>query len=256
MKKQTLSRLVMSFACALALSSAGCISSAKDDTKIGRGESFTSGDAKYDQFFQSVLDAQAKVDGADGEAPLKKALAAGLGVKASMATDEMIAAAKSKAEAMKTGGGGLYVQILPETKLFKKPSKEESEAFTKAVEKTVHDGIVRSDELSGIGTQIKDLEARIEELSDGAGDAFEDPQKKDEVVKELAAAKDVLERSRLKAYAESGRALSFVVGVVRAVDTGGFDTLAMAEAKPAPKPGWSGKAGKPGKPKPKQDFDP
>jgi hypothetical protein len=236
----------------------GCAGFGKEDTRIGRGESFTSGDPKYDEFFQSVLDAQAKVADTDGEAPIKKMLADGLGMKSSTGTDEVLAAAKSKAEAMQSGGGSLYVQILPETKLFKKPSKQESETFTKAVEKAVHDGVAKSDELAGIGTQIHQLEQKQEELSNDVDKTFSDAKRKDEVIKELAAAKDVLEKSRLKAYAESGRALAFVVGVVRAVDTEGYDPVAMAGSSQAPK-GFTGPIGKGGplpKPKPKQDFDP
>jgi len=245
----------------LAAASTGCISNAKDDTKIGKGESFTSGDPKYDEFFQSVLDVQAKVADADGETPLKKTLADGVGVKPTATTDEMIAAAKTKAQAVKSGGGGLYVQLLPEAKLFSKGGKQapkgEGETFTKALEKTVHDGVAHSDELSGIGSQIHDLEGKVDDLSAGVDKTFSDPKRKDEVTKELAAAKDVLERSRLKAYAESGRALAFVVGVVRAVDTDSFDP-SLLDGKPGPKQAVAGPVGggHPVKAKPKQDFDP
>ncbi len=250
----------MGFAIALALAATGCVSSAKDDTKIGRGESFTSGDAKYDEFFQSVLDVQSKVADADGETSLKKTLAEGVGAKPSASLDDLFAAAKTRAQAMKTTGGSIYVEIIPEAKLFKKGGgKSDSDPFTKALEKTVRDGVARSDEFNGIGTQIHELENKREDLESGVDTAFPDAKRKDEVTKELAAAKDVLERSRLKAFAESGRALGVVVGVVRAVDTDNFDPALLADAGQKPqKAGPVGPvpAGRPVKTKPKQDFDP
>ena len=51
---------------------------------------------------------------------------------------------------------------------------------------------------------------------------------------ELEAARGVLAKARLKALAESGRALNFVVELARNVDTGGADTVAVAEATPPP----------------------
>mgnify|MGYP006915312785 CR=1 FL=1 len=72
------------------------------DTKMARGEGFQTGDPKYDEFFQAVLDAKSKVEDVDGTAALKKTLADGLkgaggGSKKAMSTDELFSAAKSKA---------------------------------------------------------------------------------------------------------------------------------------------------------------
>ncbi|MFO0610975.1 MAG: hypothetical protein U0414_00205 [Polyangiaceae bacterium] len=229
-------RGIRSILVALALSTAslaGCMPP-QGDTKMARGEAFTTGDPKYDEFFQEVLDAKSKVEDLDGTTGLKKTLGEGLGSKKSMSNDELFAAAKSKADSMKQGGGGFYVQMLPSAKLYKRGKAADGDAFVKAVEKTVGDGITRSDELSGMAVRIEQLEAKIDGLVEGAGEAFKDSKKKEEVVAELEGARVVLEKARLKALAESGRALNFVVELARNVDTGGADAVAIADAAPAP----------------------
>lgn len=229
-------RVGLLVALALTAPLVGCMPP-QGDTKMARGEGFQTGDPKYDEFFQAVLDAKSKVEDVDGTAALKKTLADGLqgggGSKKSMSTDELFSAAKSKAEAIKEGGGAFYVQMLPSAKLYKR-GKGGDDPFAKAVEKTVSEGISRSDQLSTIAVEIEQLEEKVDGLVDGAGEAFKDPKKKDEVVAELEAARDVLAKARLKALAESGRALNFVVELARNVDTGGADTVAVAEATPPP----------------------
>lgn len=215
------------------------------DTRMARGEGYSTGDPKYDEFFQEVLDAKSKVDGVDATTGLKKTLADGLGgSKKSMSDDELFAAAKSKSDSVKQGGGAFYVQILPSAKLYKR-GKAAEDGFVKAVEKTVADGLSRSDELSGIAIRIRGLEEKVDGLIEGAGDTFKDAKKKDEVVAELEAARDVLEKARLKALAESGRALNFVVELARNVDTGGADAVAVAEATPQPTAKPTGAVGRP-----------
>ena len=49
----------------------GCMTG-QGNTKMAHGEAFTSGDPKYDEFFQSVLDAKSKVEDIDGSRSLKK----------------------------------------------------------------------------------------------------------------------------------------------------------------------------------------
>lgn len=227
------SSVLVALALALGAASAvGCVPP-QADTKMARGEGYSTGDPKYDEFFQEVIDAKSKVEDVDATTGLKKTLADGLGAKKSMSDDDLFAAAKSKSDTIKQGGGGFYVQILPSAKLYKR-GKAAEDGFVKAVEKTVADGISRSDELSGIAIRIRGLEEKIDGLIDGAGDVFKDAKKKDEVVAELEAARGVLEKARLKALAESGRALNFVVELARNVDTGGADTVAIAEATPQP----------------------
>jgi hypothetical protein len=225
------SRSLFVLALALAVPAGGCLPH-QGDTKMARGEAFTSGDPKYDEFFQSVLDAKSKVEDIDGARALRKTLAEGLeSTKESQSNDDLFAAAKSKADSTKEGGGAFYVQFLPKAKLYKR-GKAEADKFSKAVEKTVEEGISKSDEYAGLALQFEQLEGKVEGLIDGAGEAFKDPKKKDEVVAELEAAKDVLEQARMKALAESGRALNFVVELARNVDTGGADAVAIAEVTP------------------------
>ena len=242
-------------------------------TKIGQGESFASGEAKFDAFFEEVLDARTKASNIDGESPLRQRLAEGLGLAPNAASDQMISTAKERADAFKTSGGSLYVQMLPEAKLFTREGKDKVGSLPKAVEETVKLGVEKSDELNGLGNQIRQIEAKLDDLKHEAETAFPDPKKRAEVLRELDAAQEVLEKARLRAFAESGRALAFVVAVVRAVDTGGAALVAEAEAgKPKPKPAGTAKpagagtgkpaagTGKPAggtaKPKHKEDFDP
>lgn len=233
------------------------------EAKIAKGESYASGQAKFDAFFEEVLDARSKVADIDGEAPLRRALAEGLGIAPDAAADQMLASAKERATAMKSSGGAVKVQLAPEAKIIAREGKDKGGNFTKALGETVKQGVESSQELTGLGTQIEAVSAKLPDLDKEVDAAFPDPVKRDEVKRELAASKEVLEKSRLRALAESGRALAFVVAVMRAVDTEGNEALASNEPLPKPKPPggkWSGArppAGKPaGKPKPKDDFDP
>ena len=232
------------------------------EPKIAKGESYASGQAKFDAFFVDVLDARSKVNDIDGEAPLRRALAEGVGLAPDAASDQLLKSAKEHATALKSSGGAVKVQVSPEAKIITRDGKGTG-PFTKSLGETVKQGVESSEELNGLSNQIATVAAQLDPLSKEVDAAFPDPVKRDEVKRELAASKEVLDKARLRALAESGRAFAFVIAVMRAVDTEGNEALASNEPIPKPKPTgakWSGTkppAGKPaGKPKPKEDFDP
>jgi hypothetical protein len=252
-------------------------------TKIAQGESYACGNPKYDSFFEEVLDARTKTSALDGEGPLKKRLADALGLEASAANDQLFGAAKEKADALKNAGGSLYVQISPEPKTFSHDGKDKSSGFAKAVEETTKAGVDKADEYSGLASQIQQTAAKLDDLKREAETAFPDAHKRAEVMQELDASGEELDKAKMRALAESGRSLSFVVALARAANTGGADVLAgepgAAKGKPsggktasaakpsgagpakpsgagAAKPSGAGPTKPAGTKKPKEDFDP
>lgn len=246
-------------------------------TKIGQGESFACGNPKFDSFFEEVLDLRTKTSSLDGEGPVRKKLAEGLGLAAGVASDQALSNSKERADALKANGGSFYLQLFPEAKTYAKDgSKEKGAALAKAVEDTAKLAVETSDEYAGLAAQIRQTEGKLEDLKREAETAFTDPAKRAEVTRELDASQEELEKARMRAQAESGRALNFVAALARAVDTGGADLIAAADGPPGKKPppgkptgkpaGGAGKpaggagpakpAGGGAKPKHKEDFDP
>lgn len=245
-------------------------------TNIGQGESFACGNPKFDSFFEEVLDARSKTSDLDGETPLKKRLADGLGLAPTAASDQMFSAAKERAEAIKSGGGAIYVQLFPEPRSFSRDGKEKAGALGKTLEETTKLGLDKADELAGLAAQIRQTEAKLDDLKQEADSAFPDAHKRAEVMRELEASQIELEKARNRALAESGRSLNFVAALARAADTGGADLVASSESggkgkpagkgsgaskpsgptKPAGMTGPAKPAGGGAKPKHKEDFDP
>jgi hypothetical protein len=225
------------------------------DSKVARGEAFTVGESKYDAFFQRVYDAQARVKEIDAEAPLRQVLAEGLGLASGAARDQLLEGAKERAALLNKSGGYLKVQFVPQAKLTSKTTDSKTGGLAKSIDEILHKGTESADELSGLAVQMTDLEKEVDSLMEGVDAAFSEPAKRDDVKRELHAARSEIERSRLKASAESGRALAFLLAVARAVDNGeGPTEVAQAPAKARPNRPWAGKPA--GKAKPKEDFDP
>ncbi|MBL8740734.1 MAG: hypothetical protein JNK04_06565 [Myxococcales bacterium] len=251
---------------ALALgASTGCVGAAAS-SKLKLGEPVTSGEERYDSFFQSVTDVKLRADDAKGEDPMRKKVAVAAGLKESAKLDETLEAAKSKSAALKKDGGQFFVVVAPQPKLIVKKGAEEnkdSAAFAQAIEEAIRQGIDKSEELQGIVQNAASLEEALPGLEEDVDKAFTDAAKRDQVKVELAAAKELLESAKHRAGYESGRSLRFVVLLASAVDSGAAaELLAISAggAAKAPKPVFKGKwqgggKGK-GKGKPKNDFDP
>jgi outer membrane murein-binding lipoprotein Lpp len=253
------------FAVALSLATfAGCLPPQK--SQLLEGQKYTSGQERYDGFFSSVAELRARTENLEGERPLRAKVAVAVGLTDSAKLTETIDAAKAKSADLKKDGGRFYVVVATEPKLILKKGAEESKDatdFAAAVDAAIKAGIQRSNELESIAKEAADLEQGIEGLEKELDSTFPEAAKRDEVKVELDASREILERAKLKAGTESGQALRFVVLLASAVDSGAAELLAMEasqkQKEDPPKPKWKGRAvgaGKPAKPKPKQDFDP
>lgn len=250
-----------------ALAASGCAAGAPP-SKLLLGQPVQSGEERYDSFFQSVSDIKFRSDDAKGEEPLRKKVASAVGLKESAKLDDTLEAAKTKSAELKKDGGKFFVVVAPKPKLIVKKGAEENKdaaSFVQAIEEAIRLGIDRSEELQGISDNAAGLEEALPGLEEDLDKTFPDAGKREEMRVEMAAAKDMLERARLRAGYESGRSLRFVVLLASAVDAGAAAELLAMEAsgvakQPKPFKGkWTGKGGgkaggKPGKPK--NDFDP
>lgn len=238
-------------------------------SRLARGENYTSGQERYDSFFQSVSDLKFRADNAQGDSELRKKLAKAVGLGEGAKRDEAIEAARTKSEALKKDGGKFFVVVAPQPKLIVKKGTDEAkgtEDFAKAVEELIKQGIARSDELDGMAREASALEDALGPLKSEVAQSFSDSSTREQVELELEAAKSLIDASRLRAEGESGRALRFVVLLASAVDSGAAAELLAMEAGAAaknpktPKGKWTGKAGGGGSGKPagkkKNDFDP
>jgi hypothetical protein len=244
--------------------SAGCVTSAAT-SELKLGKSVTSGEERYDSFFQSVTDVKTRADDAKGEDPMRKKVAVASGLKESAKLEETLEAAKTKSAALKKDGGQFFVVVAAKPKLIVKKGAEEnkdSAAFAQAIEEAIRQGIDTSEELQGIVQNAASLEEALPGLEEDVDKAFTDVAKRDQVKVELAAAKELLEAAKHRAGYESGRSLRFVVLLASAVDSGAAAELlaisagGAAKAPKAPFKGkWQGGGKGKGK-KPKNDFDP
>jgi hypothetical protein len=258
-----------SVVCAAALfvaSGSGCFLFEDSASRLKNGESYTSGQEKYDAFFASVSDVRGRAEKAEAEAELRKKVAEAVGLPASAKLEDTIDAAKTKSNELKKDGGRFFVVVAAEPKLIvKKGTEENKEAatFAQTIEDAIKEGIKRGDELDALAREAAGLEETLVGLEkEFETTTFSDDTTKDQVKLELDASKELLEKARLRAGSESGQALRFVVLLASAVDSGAAAELLAMEAgmtkeKPKPKPfRGGGRPGKPVKPKPKNDFDP
>ncbi len=242
----------------------GCLTNAAT-SELKLGKAVSSGEERYDSFFQSVTDVKTRADDAKGEDPMRKKVAVAAGLKESAKLDETLEAAKSKSAALKKDGGQFFVVVAAQPKLIVKKGSEEnkdSAAFAQAIEEAIRQGIDKSEELQGIVQNAVSLEEALPGLEEDVDKSFADSSKRDQVKVELAAAKELLENAKYRAGYESGRSLRFVVLLASAVDSGAAaELLALSAggAAKAPKPVFKGKwqgGGKGKGKKPKNDFDP
>lgn len=255
----------------------GCVtqlgSSAVAGTKLAQGEELVTGNSKYDEFFASTRNLLSRTNGIQSPA-LHKPVAGMLDVK-DKSESETLAAAKERVGKLKEKGSSVFAVLVPEPKLVHAldGSDKSAPALMTGLESALREGISRARQFEAIAREIDALEATLGTLEGETGSSFEDVELRASVDQELEAARVLLAEAKLRADAESGRALRFVVGLAGAVDTGSAEKLASNDApaaatptkKPGGKPGarpgarkpGAGAPAKPAKPKkPADDFDP
>jgi hypothetical protein len=210
-----------------------------------RGESFTTGNGSFDEFFGAVIEVRGQARAAPGEAEAAHAdLVKALGLESKAAAGETLDQAGARAKKLKDKGVLLHLEIAPEPKLLATRPKTDpggDETLFKAVESSVKSSLETNKRLAAVAARAAELEKRRADLRNQAPDAFqrETLTKRDAILAELDAAKGVLADAGDEASRAAGAASRFVVNLVQAVETGGPTT---------PDPGKAGKGRKFGGP--------
>jgi hypothetical protein len=192
-----------------------------------KGETFTTGNGSFDEFFGAVIEVRGQARAAPGEAEAAHAdLLKALGLESKAAAGEALDRAGARAKKLKDKGVLLHLEIAPEPKLIATRGKVDlgaDEPLIKAVESSVKSSLETNKRLASVAARAAELEKRRADLRKQALEAFQnEPQtKRDAILAELDAAKGVLADAGDAAARAAGAASSFVVDLVQAVETGG-----------------------------------
>lgn len=224
----------------------------KRPSKLAQGQAVETGEPTIDALFAKMRDAVAKTQDVDGEAPLRKQVAAAMGLPADADAEKTIQALSDRSHEVKSKGVPISVALSPEPRVGGKVE------WADAIEAVLKDGLKRADELAAAAEQLAALEperaralAEVETKLKAAGVPL---AKIREAKRELQDAEEVLEERRMLASNESGRAARYTLSVARAVDltAGSAPPPAPPPAEPPKKkaPPWAGKRPAGGAPRP------
>jgi hypothetical protein len=222
---------------------AGC---ATPTPRVVTGAEFSTGNSAYDEFFAAVRAVRADAlaaqnDESASHAGLIKALGLEAASPASLAIDE----AGVRAKRFQEKGVLLHLEIAPEPHLVAFKGKAEigpdNEALLKSMEEAARSSLEVRKKLAAVAARAQELEKKRATLRADAPATFrQDPQaKRDEIIAELDAAKQVLADAADAASRGAGSASRFVVELVQSVETGAGALLepskvAMRNAKKVP----------------------
>jgi hypothetical protein len=206
---------------------------------VAQGESFSTGNATFDDFFTAVREVRSQALAAPDDAEGARAgLLTALGLEAKSKTSAALDEAGSRAKKLQDKGVLLHLEIAPEPKFVTVRGKadlgSENEALLKAMEGAVRTSLETRKRLATVAARAIELEKRRAELREKASTAFQEEKvaKRDEIFAELDASKAVLADAGEGASRAAGAASRFVVDLVQVVETGG-GTAPVAAAPPA-----------------------
>lgn len=196
-------------------------------THVEKGDLYTTGDATYDAFFKDMRDVHTEAFRAEleqGEA--QKSLATALGLDASINVKDAVAAAQERAKKLSDRGVRIHLVLTPEPKLVTARGAAidaEVEGMRKGVEESARLAIALSRRLGGMPDRIAMLERTRTELRARSMEAFraEPEVRRNEIVQELDASKQVLREAAEFGAKQAGRASQFLIELAQAVETGG-----------------------------------
>jgi hypothetical protein len=214
---------------------------------VAQGESFSTGNATFDDFFSAVREVRTQALSARDDAEGAHAgLVTALGIEAKAKTSLTLDEAGARAKKLQEKGVLLHLEIAPEPKFVTVHGKAdvgpENEALLKAMEGAVRSSLETRKRLASVAAHAAELEKRRAELRDQAPTAFHEEKqpKRDEIIAELDASKAVLADAGEGASRAAGAASRFVVELVQVVETGGGVTPEV------PRPAGPRKKGQPG----------
>jgi hypothetical protein len=208
---------------AAAIAAAGCT---LPGAHVAQGYAYTTGNAKFDEFFSAVKAARADgIAAPNDEQAARAGLYKALGLDAKTAASKALEEATARAKKLRDKGVLLHLEIAPEPKLIVAKGKADpgaDGAMLKAVEDAARSSLELRKRLEAVSARAADLEKKRAELRAQTDDAFpaESLAKRDEIKDELEAAKAVLAGAGDAASLSAGSASRFVVDLVQAVETG------------------------------------
>jgi hypothetical protein len=173
-----------------------------------------------------------------------------LGVSEKADEDKELEAVGGGAKKLRDRHVLLHLQLTPETKVVATrggPIDAEGEALIKGVEDSARACLDVSQRLGGIADKLTDLEKKRDELRSLTQTGLRQlsPAKRDEIARELDAAKTAIGEDGEKVAFFAGASSKFVVDLARAIETGGNALPASPEPPAAPdktgkvKPKWA-----------------
>jgi len=206
-----------------AIAAAGCT---LPGAHVAQGYAYTTGNAKFDEFFSAVKAARADgIAAPNDEQAARAGLYKALGLDAKAAPSKALDEATARAKKLRDKGVLLHLEIAPDPKLIVAKGRSDPGAdgeMLKAVEAAARSSLELRKRLEAVSARTADLEKKRVELRAQTDDAFpsESLAKRDEIKDELEAAKGVLAGAGDSASRAAGSASRFVVDLVQAVETG------------------------------------
>ena len=211
--------------------------------RVARGESMTTGNATYDEFFTSVQKVRSEALAAATEedtthAGLVKALGLEPKTTRELAVDETGLRSKRFVEK----GVLLHLEIAPEARMLSVRGKTDlgpdGEGLIRSMQDAAKGALEMRRRFAIVASHAADLEKKRVDLRGQAPATFrDDPQaKRDEIIAELDAARAVLTEAQEKANASAGSAARFVVELAQAVETGAADAIVNPKPTKGKKP--------------------
>jgi hypothetical protein len=218
----------------LLLALAAC---ARPVAHVAQGEAVTTGQNSFDDFFLAVREVRAEAlaaanDEEGSHGVLYTTLGLGGDAKALAAIDE----SGKRAKKLVDKGVLVHLDVAPSARLItargKTPLDADGEALLRAWEGSARASLEMRKRFVTVAARAAELEKRRADLKNEVPTAFGDAGKRDAVLLELDAAKDVLASAQDKATSAAGAAARFVVDLAQAVETGAADVKPVKGKKP------------------------
>lgn len=233
--------LALSVATAVgALGCVGCVGRAA--TKIEAGESPSTGEAAYDDFFKTVLDVREQAKrAADEETAARDELGRAVGSESGSSAEGMVGKTANSAKKLHDFGVRLHLQLLPTARLVvarsgDTPEAGETEALLRGVESAANKSMALARRLAELGTLTATLEKQRTELREATATKLDSlpSSKREEIEKELDGSKAVLAEASDASARVAGSASRFLLDLARAVETGATDAEGPPPAAACP----------------------
>lgn len=203
-------------------SGAGC---AKPSPRVAQGQTFSTGQATYDDFFKAVLTLRAEGQKArDDEAEARASLITMLGLEAKAPAALAVGEAEARAKKLREAGVVFHVDLVPDGKVVTAKARGvvnlEADDLAKAAEASTKSAIAVSQRLGAVSARAAELEKIRTDLRAQAPATFRgEPQaRREEITLELDASAAVLTEASDAGERWGGVAAKFALDLARALE--------------------------------------